>query len=520
MGKYLIGIDVGTTGAKAMVVDLDGNVISSGYREYGCVYPNPDWVEQDAEMVTQQTFGACRDAVEKSGLDKKEIIAAGFSVQRATFLLADKNKKVIGGNFYGWQDNRAASELEYIKSKIPAEKLYRIAGQPVAPTFSFEKIIWIMRNQPEKYAAADKILLVSDYIMWRFGADDFYCEKTNACCSSMIDVNTLQWSDTILDTFSISKSKLPKLVDPGTVIGKVTAETSAFTGLAEGTLLVTATGDQQCAAIGAGVTEPGKASLTLGTAGLLVTATAGPRLEDKSGFMMVPSSGILGLFQLEGLQLGAASSYRWLRDTVCEPEKADAAAVHEDPYVIMEKHVKGSKPGSNGVFFMPYLTGAGYPYWDSTAKGSFMGLKFSTSKSDLVRSVMEGITLESKDMYEKMKEAGAKINSLAITGGATKSPAWRQMIADMFNVEVKELKVGDATIIGAAVLAGVGAGLFKNGKEGAAKMVSYTNTIKPDAAANKKYEKLYQIYTAAYAAMSKNSIYRLLSEFVQNSEEK
>ena len=511
MSEYLVGIDVGTTGTKAMVMDTEGNVLSSGYREYPCIYPKQDWVEQDAEMLIQQTFGACKDAIENGKIDNSRIAGVGFSVQRATFLLTDENNEVLGGNFYGWQDNRSASELEYISSKIPANELYQTAGMPVTPTFSLEKIVWVMRNDPERYSKVSKILLTSDYVMWRFGTDDFYCERTNACCSGMLDVKTLTWSDRIIDTFGIAKDKLGKLVDPGTVVGSVSKEAALLSGLKEGTPLVTGTGDQQCAAVGAGVSQPGFASLTLGTAGLLVVGTDEPMLEDKSGFMMVPSSGIMGMYEVEGIQLGAASSYRWCRDTIADLEKKQGEEEGKDPYVIMENHINSSAPGSNGVMFMPFLIGSGYPYWNPEAKGSFMGIKFSNTKSDIVRSVMEGITLESKDMYEKMKENNIEIKSLAITGGATKSAAWRQMIADMFNVEVKQLKIEDATIVGAAILAGVGVNKFSDAREGVSRMVKYVDVIKPDQEAAAAYQKVYEVYTAAYEAMNSGGIYKKLS---------
>ena len=511
MSDYLVGIDVGTTGAKAMVMDTEGTVVSSGYREYGCVYPKQDWVEQDAELLIQQTFGACKDAIEKGNIDAGRIAGVGFSVQRATFLLLDKNNEVLGNNFYGWQDNRAATEIDFITSKIPAAELYRIAGMPVTPTFTLEKLIWVMRNDPGKYKLTHKILLTSDYVMWRFGSDDFYTERTNACCSGMIDVHTLNWSDKILDTFGIEKGKLGKLVDPGSVVGKVSQKASALTGLKAGTPLVAGTGDQQCAAIGAGVSEPGTGSLTLGTAGLLVVGTEKPMLEDESGFMMVPSSGILGMYEVEGIQLGAASSYRWCRDTIADLEKGEAESKGVDPYLLMEKHIQQSPAGANGVMFMPFLTGSGYPYWNFEAKGTFTGLKFSNTKSDLIRAVMEGITLESKDMYEKMKGKGIKIKSLAITGGATKSASWRQMIADMFNVEVRRLEVEDATIVGAAILAGVGTRKFRDSKEGVSRMVKYLDTIKPDPASAATYGKIYDVYTSTYEALNSGGIFHKLS---------
>jgi xylulokinase len=512
MKKYLIGVDVGTTGSKAMVLDLEGNVIGSGYGEYPCVYPKADWVEQDAELLIQETFKACRMAIDDSGVDPQEIISIGFSAQRATFGFIDENDKMIGGRFYGWQDNRAASVIPYITSVMDPDTLYKTTGMPVTPTFSFEKIVWVMKNDPEVYEKAVTIAQMPEYVMHRFGVEGYKCERTNACCSGMVDVKTLTWADNILEAYGIDKNKLPDLVDPGTHIGGVSAEVAALTGIPEGTPLCTGTGDQQCAALGAGVVSDGNASLTLGTAGLLVVGSKKPMLEDESGFLMVPSSGALGTYELEGIQLGAASSYRWARDVLCQEEKSLGKDVGVDPFVLMDHHIQKSPAGANGLIFMPYLTGSGYPYWNPQAKGCFLGLGFENTKSDMVRAVMEGVTLESKDMYEKMKASGVSMNRLSITGGATKSKAWRQIIADMFGIEINVLKVPDATIVGAAILGGVGAGVFSDVPEGVGKLVNFVETIQPIEENVKTYNDIYDVYSKTYLSLRDGGVFSGISE--------
>ena len=511
MKKYLLGVDVGTTGSKAMILDLEGNIVGSGYGEYPCVYPKPDWVEQDAELLIQETFKACRTAVESSGIDPQEIISVGFSAQRATFGFIDENDEMIGGRFYGWQDNRAASEIPYIASVMDLETIYKTTGMPVTPTFSFEKIIWVMRNDPEVYEKAVTIVQMPDYVMHRFGVEGYKCERTNACCSGLVNVKTLNWADEMIEAYGIDRAKLPELVDPGTNIGSVSAEVAALTGIPEGTMLCTGTGDQQCAALGAGVVGDGNASLTLGTAGLLVVGSKEPMLEDESGFLMVPSSGALGTYELEGIQLGAASSYRWARDVLCQTEKAMGEDVGVDPFILMDHHIQKSSVGANGLIFMPYLTGSGYPYWNPQAKGCFLGLGFENTRSDMVRAVMEGVTLESKDMYEKMKATGVTMNRLSITGGATKSEAWRQIIADMFGIEINVLKVPDATIVGAAILGGVGAGVFNDAQEGVEKLVNFVDTIHPIEENVKTYNDIYEVYSKTYESLRDGGIFSGIS---------
>jgi xylulokinase len=498
MRPYLMGIDVGTTGANAMVFDTEGNTVGGGYREYVAEYPQEHYVEQDAEVLVESVFEVCRNALAEAGVDPREVIALGMSSQRATFGLLDADDRLIGGRFYVWQDNRAYSEIPEIASRITPEELYRITGMPLTPTYTLEKLCWIKRHQPERYAQTHKVVFPGDYMLWRLGAAERVTEVTNACCSGMIDVRTLSWSEQVLNALDIDMTKLMPLVNPGTVVGRLSAAAAAVCGLREGTLLVCGTGDQQSAAIGAGVIEAGRASLTLGTAGLLVVATE--RLEfERSPGLMAASSGKIGLYELEGIQLGAASCFRWLRDLMFHPdlelEPSGLTRQKSGLYKRMDGLMDKSPPGANGLVFLPYLSGAGYPYWDPSASGLFAGLRFSHMPGDLIRAVMEGVTLESFDMYQKMKAAGVAINSLTVTGGAMECPGWRQAIADIFGVPITPLKVPNATLVGAAIFAGVGAGVFRDVTEGVERMVRFEEPVLPVCANAEVYRRRYETYT-------------------------
>jgi xylulokinase len=298
-----------------------------------------------------------------------------------------------------------------------------------------------------------------------------------------------------MTALDLDPAKFLPLVTPGAVVGKVNGEASRRSGLAEGTLLVCSTGDQQAAAIGAGVIEEGRASLTLGTAGLLVAGTRQLELSKSPGLMAV-SSGRVGLYELEAIQLGAASCYRWIRDAFFDTAVTGIAKSDwpENPYHRMERLLETSRPGANGIVFLPYLAGGGYPLWDPLASGLFAGLRFAHTAADLMRAVIEGVVLESFDMCQHMKTAGVTIASLAVTGGATESPVWKQTIAGVFGMEILPLQVPNATLIGSAVFAGIGAGLYRDVEEGVARTVRFADPVEPDPAHVEVFRQRYETY--------------------------
>ena len=508
MAAYLMGIDIGTTGANGMLFDTDGKALGGGYREYPSVYPEEHHVEQDAGLLVEAAFEVCRETLRQAKVDPKDVLAVSLSSQRATFGLLDAEGRIIGGRFYGWQDNRAISVLPDIEAKIGAAELYQITGMPLTPTYSLEKLVWIKKHQPERYAQTSKVVFPADYVLHCFGADALQTEVTCACCSGMIDVHALDWSDRVLSALGLDRAKFTALVRPGTVVGKISRTAAQKSGLAEGTLLVCGTGDQQSAALGAGVIEHGRASLTLGTAGLLVVGTRQLELAKSPG-LMATSSGRIGLYELEGIQLGAASCYRWIRDTFFHADLSAAPGTPPEAnlYGRMERLLQRSRPGANGIVFLPFLSGAGYPHWNPLASGTFSGLRFSHSPADMMRAVIEGVVLESFDMYQKMKEAGVTISSLAVTGGATESPAWRQTIADVFGMEIHPLQVPNATLVGAAIFAGIGAGVFRDVSEGVAKTVRFAEAVRPIPENLDVYRKRYETYKHLCSALTANGTF-------------
>lgn len=513
MGKYVVGIDVGTTGSKAMVVDLNGNVIGSGYREYKLNEPKPKWVEVSAKLLLDITFEAVKDAVEKSGVPNTEIDAISFSVNRSSFCLMDENLDVIDDKIYVWADTRADEIMEEMNSRISPERRNIITGMPGGSIVALAKFYWIKKNEFDTYSKTKFFSTVGSYVMYGFGSDKFMVEISDGTVSGFIDVKTLDWSKEIIDGLGFDAGKFPPLCKPKDVVGRIKSDVAAKTGLAEGTLIVAGSGDQQVSAMGAGVIEDGAVSLTLGTIGLLAIGLAKPEFEKFIG-LMIPATPNLGVFEVESPQVSGATCYRWVRDTLCKEEIEEAERTGVDPYVLMEKnYIEKSKPGSGGMIFYSALFGSAYPTWDTNATGLFVGMRSTTTKADIIRSVMEGITLEARHMLENVLSIGVEMpDVITITGGASKSKGWCQIIADVIGRTVRTLDVPDAAIIGAAGLAAIGAGHYTSLKEVVDNMVRFSDIIQPIPENVEIYNKLFDVYKSSYYGLKCADVFTKLME--------
>jgi xylulokinase len=513
MSKYVVGIDVGTTGSKAMVMDLEGKVIGKGYREYTLNEPKPNWVEVGAQFLIDITFEAVKDAVVDSNVSNSDIEAISFSVNRSSFCLMDEDLKVIDDKFYVWLDSRAESVMGEINKRISPERRNEVTGMPGYNIFAVAKYYWVKVNEPQTYAKTKYFSTVGSFAMHAFGSDKFVVELSDGTVTGLMDVDTLDWSKEVAQKLELNAAKFPPLCKPGEVVGKIGADVAAKTGLAVGTKIVAGSGDQQLAAMGAGVVKDGAVSLTIGTFGLLAIGLAKPNFTKLTG-MMIPSTPKPGVFEVEGPQVSGATCYRWCRDTLCAEDVAEAERRGVDPYIVMtEKYIRKSKPGSGGVLFYSALFGSGYPTWDTNATGMFLGLRSTSTKADMVRAVMEGITLEARHILESVVAAGVVMEDvITITGGASKSAEWCQMIADIMNRKIRTLNVTDAAVLGAAGLAAVGAGLYKDLDAVVENMVSFGAVYDPIPENAALYDKMFDIYKESYYALKGKDIFTKLAE--------
>ncbi len=512
-GKYIAGIDIGTTGSKAAIFDLDGNMLGSGYHEYSCSYPRPNWIEQDPDELIAEAMAASKEAIAKSKVNPGEIASLGFSTQRSCTNFINTNGKLLRP-MISWQDSRCMEEIDDILKKISAEEFYEITGFPLNTTWILPKIMWVRKNEPQIWDKAYKIIQLQDFTLRAFGADGFINDVPDAGFWGMWDTNRFEWSSKILELFDIDKGLLPVPTPSGTKVGTIPKSVAERSGFAEGTPICVGAGDQNSASTGAGVIYEGYASVSMGTAGNANAFLEYP-FRDPAGKSMVVNHSIYGKWQIEGHQAGAAGVFRWFRDEVTRLEKIQASKEGKNVYRILDENIAKVPAGSKGLVLLPYLASSTAPRWNINARGVLAGLAFGHDRWCMARAFLEGITLEMKDILTSMVESGVKIEHIRIMGGATNSPLWNQLQSDVYNLEVDTLKVTDAAVMGAAVMGGVGVGIFKDIREGVNQMVRIDKRYTPSTENARIYAELYDIYCNIYEGLEEKGVFTALSK-IQN----
>jgi xylulokinase len=504
MAKYLAGIDVGTTGARCALFDLKGEMIASEYREYASAYPKPGWVEQDLDEMITMTMEACKATIAKAGIDPKEVASIGFSTQRSVTVPVNNDGSKVRP-MISWQDARTGAEVADMAKVIDGGKYYDISGMPLGTTWNITKMLWMRKNEPELYKKTFKFVQNQDAVLKAFGAEDFYTDMCDMAFYGVWDVANLKWSKELCDLFDVKPEMFGKATKPGTKVAEISKELSEKTGFAVGTPVCVGAGDQNCGVVGMGGVESGVATVTLGTAGLAILSL--DKWMPGSGGMMITNHAVSGMWEMEGLSNAAASSYRWFRDVIGTREKDLEKANGRSAYDYLNDLASQAVPGSKGLLYLPYLGTAATPRWNANARSAFIGMSFAHGRPEMVRSVMEGVALEMRDMMDGWLKAGVDIKVLRLGGGATKSALWNQIQADVYGRPVEILKTSESTVMGAAILGGVGAGVFKSIHEGVEQMVEVSGKVEPNMANHQVYESMYEVYTKAYEGLTSSGAF-------------
>lgn len=491
---HLIGLDVGTTGCKAVVFDLEGNIKGYGFHEYDVICKKPGWAEQESEKVWEFTKLVVRQAVQESGV--KDIKALSLSVQGDAVIPVDKNILPLHNTLLG-MDYRGVKQSEKSSELIGDRELFNITGMRPHPINSLIKILWFKDNMPDIYKKTYKFMTYADYILAKLGSKKAVIDYTMASRTMAFDLAQMRWSKYILEKLDVNIDMLSEAVPSGNIVGEVNASLAEELGLPKGVLLVAGGHDQTCAALGAGVVEENIAIDSHGTAEVVSTAFKKPVLSDfmYNSFYPCYCHAKKGMYFTFSLNHIGGILFRWYRDNLGYAEVKEAEQLGIEAYQLMEtKAPKSPSP----VFILPHFNGSGTPWCDLDSKGAILGLTMATTRHDIVKGILDSLTYELRINIETMRKAGIKIDELRCVGGVAKSPKWLQIKADITGCKVATLKVREAACLGAAILAGTAAGGYQSVDEGVSNTVSLKEIYEPDEKSYKLYNERYNIYKDIY----------------------
>ena len=483
---YLLGIDVSTTATKALLIDEGGAVVAVASTPHDLSTPRPLWSEQDPEQWWHATQSSIRQVLQTTQVEATAIVGIGLTGQMHGLVMLDAQGRVLRPALL-WNDGRASAQCDAIRTRLGLERLVAITGNDAFAGFTAPKLLWVREHEPEIYAQTAQILLPKDYIRYRLtGA--FATDKAGAGGTLLIDLAGRDWAGALLDTLDIPRRWLPDTFEGPAVTGRVTAEVASATGLAEGTPVVAGGGDQAAQAVGVGAVRPDVWALTLGTSGV-VFAPSETALTEAQGRVHAFPHAVPGRWHLMGVMLSAAGSLRWYHDTL-------AAGLDYDALLDEAAAVP---PGSEGLVFLPYLTGERTPHADPHAQGAFIGLTPRHTRGHLTRAVLEGVSFGLRDNFRLLEEVGLPSpRQVRISGGGAQSPLWRQMLADVLGVELVSVQTAEGAALGAALLAGVGAGLWPTVEAACDETVATHEATTPNREQAARYEAVYAQFRALY----------------------
>ena len=497
MTTCMLGIDVGTTGSKAILVSEDGSVQASATTEYPLLTPQPLWAEQDPADWWAATVASIQRVLAEGGVAPSQVAGVGLTGQMHGLVLLDAKGEVLRPCIM-WNDQRTAAQCADINEQLGADEVLRLTGNPMLPGFTAPKIVWVRENEPQVYAKAAKVLLPKDYVRYRLtGA--YLSEVSGASGTSLLDVSRRQWSDGMLKALDVPREWLPEVTESPVASATVSAEAAGETGLLEGTPVVGGAGDQAAQAVGSGIIEEGIVSATLGTSGVVFAASSEYRAEP-DGRLQAYCHAVPGMWHLMGVMLSAAGSFRWYRDALEETERAAERETGRDAYDILTEAAAEVAAGCEGLLFLPYLSSERMPHPDPNARGVFFGLTLRHGKAHLTRAVLEGVTYGLRDLLELMRALGLSVGQIRASGGGARSALWRQILADVFATEIVTVNVTEGAAYGAALLAGVGAGVYESVSAATEATIRITGQTEPGPAAA-VYEDYYPRYRALYPAL-------------------
>lgn len=488
---YFLGIDTSTTSSKALLIDEHGEVIAVASSPHTLQTPKPLWSEQDPREWWEAVAASIKSVLEKAGISGERVAAVGLTGQMHGLVLLDEAGNVLRPAIL-WNDQRTQSQCDEIHRIIGKEKFIRITGNVALTGFTAPKILWVKENEPDVYAKAKHVLLPKDYLRLKLtGA--YAMDKADGAGTVLFDLKARDWSDEVLSALEIPRAWMPKTFEGTEFTGYVTEEAAALTGLKVGTPVAAGGGDQAAGAVGVGAVEPGIVGLTVGTSGV-VFATTPSALIETQGRLHAFCHAVPGMWHFMGVMLSAAGSLQWYRDTLASDMSFDN----------LLKEAEVIPAGSEGLQFLPYLSGERTPHPDPLARGAFIGLTLRHSRAHMTRAVLEGVAFGLKDSFTLIQNAGlGKITQVRASGGGTKGALWRQILASVLEAELVTVNTTEGGAYGAALLAGVGAGAWSDVASACKECIRITGSTSPVEKEAEVYRKSYAVYRELYPALKR-----------------
>lgn len=494
---FFLGIDLGTSAVKCILVDDSGQVKSSASEEYPLFQPHPGWAEQNPEDWWAGTAACIQKLLKKSGAAPEDVAGIGLSGQMHGSVFLDADLQVIRPALL-WCDQRTSAQCEQIEATIGPQRLGELTGNKALTGFTAPKVVWLKEEEPENFARVAHLMLPKDYVRLQL-TGTFGMDLADASGTLLLDVAGRCWSSEVVEKLGIPMEWLPPLFESNDVVGALTGAAAHATGLREGTPVVAGGGDQACGAVGVGVVKPGIASVALGTSGVVFVHDESYHADPERRLHSF-CHGVPGKWHRMGVMLAAGGSFQWWKNHFAYEELLMAAKEGKDAYEFLTALAEQAPLGSEGLIFLPYLTGERTPHPDPLARGGFIGLNLRHSKAHLTRALLEGITFGLRDSMELMKESSVEISELRVNGGGARSLFWRQMIADIFGYPVVTVNSTDGPAYGAAVMAASGV-LNRDITSLCEEWIQIVDRVEPRESNRQAYEEYYAVFRSLYPTL-------------------
>lgn len=482
---YFIGIDLGTSSVKLLLMEEKGTILRTVSREYPLSFPNPGWSEQEPHHWWEQSLEGLKELLKD--MDASRVGGIGVGGQMHGLVILDEQDQVIRPAIL-WNDGRTARETQWLNTQIGKETLSAYTANIAFAGFTAPKLLWLKANEPAHFAAIKKIMLPKDYLVYRL-TGVHACDYSDASGMLLLDVKNKGWSQEMLEICGISQEQMPKLFESYETVGTVKPQLAAALGLSDDVIVCAGAGDNAAAAVGTGTVGDGACNLSLGTSGTVFITAKDFRVDENNALHAFAHAD--GKYHLMGCMLSAASCNRWFMEDILQ----------DRDYAALQQEITEEKLGRNHVYFLPYLMGERSPHNDPLARAAFIGMTMDTGRADLLQAVLEGVAFGLRDSVEVARSLGISLTSSKLCGGGAKSPLWRKILANVLDLRLDLVETEEGPAYGGAILAAVARGVYASVEEAVAKIVRITGSIYPDPALRARYEEKYQIFKSLYPAL-------------------